>query len=124
MRNRATAVIVRDDEILMVRFEDFGKSFWYLPGGGIEAGETPEQALVREVREELNIDVESHKLLYVYPLPDATGTEYAFLVSSTGTPVMGNDPGMVEIAWRPLSDISLFTHPAPALVALQEQGKD
>ena len=123
MRNRATAIFIRDNEILMARFEDAGTSNWYLPGGGIEAGETPEQALVREVREELNLDVASHKLLYVYPLPDAQGTEYAFLVSCNGTPIMGNDPGMVEIAWRPLSDISLFTHPAPALLALKEQGK-
>ncbi len=115
--------MVRDGEILMARFEDAGRTIWYLPGGGIEAGETPEQALVREVREELNLDVDSYRLLYVYPLPDAQGTEYAFLVSCTGTPIMGNDPGMVEIVWRLLSDISLFTHPAPALIALQEQGK-
>ncbi len=123
MRNRATAIMVRNGEILMARFEDDGRTIWYLPGGGIEAGETPEQALVREVREELNLDVDSYKLLYIYPLPDASGTDYGFLVSCDGIPIMGNDPGMVEIAWRPLSDISLFTHPAPALLALREQGK-
>ncbi len=115
--------MIRDGEILMARFEDAGKTIWYLPGGGIEAGETPEQALVREVREELNLDVDSYTPLYVYPLPDGQGTDYAFLVPCNGTPILGNDPGMVEIAWRPLADISLMTRPAPALVELYKRGK-
>lgn len=119
MRNRATAVIVRDNEILMVRFDYRGKSFWYLPGGGIEAGETPEQALVREVREELNLKVTEYKLLFTAPMPDGPGTEYGFLIPPPDkAPIMGNDPGMIELVWRPLADISLFEHPAPALLKL------
>ena len=56
----ASAVaIVQDGQVLMVRrrHEPF-KGHWTLPSGFLEYGETPEQAAVREVREEIGVDVE------------------------------------------------------------------
>jgi TDG/mug DNA glycosylase family protein len=45
-------VLDGDDRVLLVRFDWPDKSVWALPGGGVDPGETPEQAIVRELAEE------------------------------------------------------------------------
>ncbi|MBX3041684.1 MAG: ribosome small subunit-dependent GTPase A [Bdellovibrionaceae bacterium] len=54
------AVLVADEKVLIVRRppHDTGAGFWEFPGGKIDPGETPEQALHREIQEELEIQIE------------------------------------------------------------------
>ena len=54
---RVAALIVRNDAVLLVRQDRGGESYWLLPGGGVAFGETLHDALAREVREELALDV-------------------------------------------------------------------
>ena len=58
------AVIVRDDEVLATR-RGYGEwqGWWEFPGGKMEAGESPRDALRREIREELDAEIEVGRLL-------------------------------------------------------------
>ena len=58
------AVIVRDGEVLATR-RGYGEwqGWWEFPGGKMEAGESPQDALRREIREELDAEIEVGQLL-------------------------------------------------------------
>lgn len=70
--NVVAAVIVHDGRFFATQrgYGDF-KDFWEFPGGKIEPGETPEEALRREIREELEteISVDSHLSTVDYDYP-------------------------------------------------------
>lgn len=65
LRYGAVAVIVRQQRLLVIRRSQhvIAPGDYCFPGGGIEPGETETQALVRELREELNCDVRPLKRL-------------------------------------------------------------
>lgn len=76
LRRSATAAAVFDAQgrILLHQRSDNGK--WALPGGAIEVGETADQAVVREVREETGYEVRVVKLVGVYSDPRHTTITY------------------------------------------------
>ena len=70
---RVVAAIIIECGMVFATQRGYGdfKGGWEFPGGKIDAGETPEEALVREIKEELDTEVEVIKLLdtveYDYP---------------------------------------------------------
>jgi mutator protein MutT len=60
------AVIIKDNKILLEKRKyDPGKGKWSVPGGVVDLGETTEEAVTREVKEETNLDVENPQLVDV-----------------------------------------------------------
>ena len=69
MRNMKTievvaAIIIKDGEVFATQrgYGEF-KGWWEFPGGKMETGESPQEALKREIREELDAEVEVRELL-------------------------------------------------------------
>lgn len=90
-RYRAAAVMTVSEKILIMR--DVGYSIWYLPGGKVRMGETAEEAVLRELHEELNVETKIVRPLWIH---QNFFTEYGsgascheicvyFLIDSAGT---------------------------------------
>ncbi len=52
---RATAIVIKDNLVLVVQRYRDGQTYFVLPGGKVEEGESPEQAVIRELYEETSI---------------------------------------------------------------------
>lgn len=100
------AVIINDNEeiLLLLRKKSPESGRWTIPGGSVEFGERVEDAIIREVNEELGIDVEVIKLLRVTNhIVKEEGQHWispAFLVKHvSGTPVNKEPESHSEINW-------------------------
>lgn len=99
LRVRVCGVLVEDDKLLMAVHHGIGKRgiFWAPPGGGLEYGESVEDALKREFLEETGLKVEIDEFMFTHEFFDLPlhGIELFFKVNKvSGQLVTGVDPEM------------------------------
>jgi 8-oxo-dGTP diphosphatase len=99
----AAAVIRQGGRVLLTRRPPGGPLGlqWEFPGGKIERGETVQQALVREIREELGVEVRALEVLEVarhdYPL--GPSVEVHFVRCETAATAFEAGRGVHEVRW-------------------------
>jgi 8-oxo-dGTP diphosphatase len=109
---RAQCIVHRENQVLMVKHCQDGVAWWCLPGGGIEPGETPEQAALRELLEECcvqgKIVQQTGHMRYA---PDGEAITFLVDIGDQG-PVMGSDPEfelgkqvIADVRWMRLADL-------------------
>lgn len=111
IRPLALAVVRRDDNLLVFRGEDCGEEFFRPLGGGIEFGETAEEALRREFTEELGVALGVVRLLGVlenrFELAGVPGHEIVFVFTAEESDWPEPIPPVVAdsgepVTWEPL----------------------
>jgi len=94
-------IMDENDRLLLVKQEHSDNSFWLVPGGGIEEGETSTEAVVREVREETGLDVKAGELLWhVEEVSETRGmrfVNYFMTEMIAGEAKLGKDPEFDEL---------------------------
>ena len=110
------AIIIQNGKILIVRRgSEPGKGKWSVPGGLVELGETVEQTVVREVKEECGLDVEVDELIDVVDSMtfDENGKlKYHFVILDFFVKIKGGElrPGndAKEALWVPLEEVEKY----------------
>jgi ADP-ribose pyrophosphatase YjhB (NUDIX family) len=132
-RLAAYAVIVRGDQILLSRLSEkvTRHELWTLPGGGVDHGEDPRAAVVREIHEETGLDAEVGETAHVFSMHLAdtwrrgrrVDAHSVRIVYDGWVPADAPEPHVVEVdgstveaAWQPLADVLDGTVPTVGLV--------
>ena len=98
MRMAARLVMVRDNHLLVMHRNKFGSEYYALIGGGVDPGESPSDALMREVREETGLKIANPKLVYIEEAGKPYGTQYIFAADyAGGEPVLAPDSDEAKI---------------------------
>ncbi len=104
----AFAIILDEQQrVLLCHRRDIDR--WNLPGGGIMHGETPWQAVIREVKEEVGLNVVANKLSGVYTDTSRDDIVFSFLCSIVGGEMTLSDEAD-DIAYFSFEELPAHTH--------------
>ncbi len=110
IRNRGAAIIVQEGKIALIKRIREDETYYVFPGGGIEEGETPEEATRREIFEEFGVHI---KVEHLIAKVEYKSTEYYFNADIIGG-VFGSgkaeefemkDRGIYIPLWLPIYEL-------------------
>ena len=112
IRVRVCGICIQNDTILLLKHEGIGESGfkWIPPGGGVEFGETMQEALKREFLEETNLTIEVGQLVAINEFIDEPlhAIEFFFLVNTSNfDAILGHDP---ETQTQILTDLQWLSY--------------
>jgi len=128
MRTRAGIILIENDRVALIERHRAGLDYFVFPGGGVDEGETPEQAAIREAMEELGVDIAIKRKVVVihfdqstqvYYLVERVGGEFG---SGTGEEFTDSDPndpdeGIYIPIWMPIDELPRHEKVFPESVA-------
>lgn len=101
------AAIIKKDNKIFITKRNYGEfiDMWEFPGGKIESGETQEQALIREIKEELEVDINNLEYLTTinYDYPKFHLTMHCFICEICGGKLTLNVHN--EVKWVSLEEL-------------------
>ena len=127
-RQAVRAIVIKDEQLLVMHRNKFGSEYETLPGGNVEVGESPEAAVIRELLEETSIIIGDKRLVFVEEAGDPFGTQFVYLCQYiSGEPMLAPDSeeafinkmgkNLYEPKWVKIADL-------PNLPFLSERLKD
>ena len=103
------AVLFREGKVLCVQRAEYEKEYvslkWEFPGGKVEVGESREEALVREIREELSVDIEVLEFFMTveHTYPDFHLTMHVFKCALQSGEIVLNEH--VDMKWLSMEEL-------------------
>ena len=125
MRTRAGIVLIEDHKVALIERHRAGLEYFVFPGGGVDEGETPEQAAVREAMEELGVEVAIKQKvaeiyidtsLQIYFLVERVAGEFGTGAGEEFIDSDQSDPyeGIYIPIWMPIEELSQHGNVYPA----------
>jgi ADP-ribose pyrophosphatase YjhB (NUDIX family) len=109
MKTRPSAIIIADNKLLTLKYNYNGNTLYAIPGGNLEFGEKLEEALARELEEEIGLEIEVQNLIFIAEVhvqkKDTLHCIFKAKIVSGIPNLNPKETTALEICWLPINDL-------------------